>query len=212
MTLSKGTIEMKLYTKPGACSTADHIALCWCDAQFEAQNVTPELLQDPKFLKLNPMGQIPVLVDGDFVLTQNVAILTYIAESFPKGKLLGDGSLQHKAEALRWLSFVNADVHPAFSLIFGGKKYSSDPVIVEALAKGAAERLHKLFAQANDQLNGKEWIAGFRSVADPYLFMTLTWAARVGLDLSAFANLQKYIEKMQKDSGVQSAFKAEGLI
>lgn len=203
---------MKLYTKPGACSTADHIALCWCDAQFEAENVTPELLQDPKFLKLNPMGQIPVLVDGDFVLTQNVAILTYIAESFPKAKLLGDGSLKQKAEALRWLSFVNADVHPAFSLIFGGKKYSSDQAVIDSLAKGANTRLQKLYTQANDQLNGKEWIAGFRSIADPYLFMTLTWAPRVKIDLSAFTNLQKFIEKMKKDPGVIAAFKAEGLV
>ncbi|CAI3937079.1 Glutathione S-transferase (GstA) (PDB:1A0F) [Commensalibacter communis] len=203
---------MKLYTKPGACSTADHIALCWCGAKFESQNVTPELLKDPKFLELNPMGQIPVLVDGDFVLTQNVAILTYIAESFPNAKLLGDGSLQQKAEALRWLSFVNADVHPKFALIFGGTKYSSDPAVVEALSKGAREILHKLFGQANDQLNGKEWIAGFRSVADPYFFMTLTWAKRLNIDLSNYANLQNYFEKMQKDQGVQAAFKAEGLI
>lgn len=203
---------MKLYTKPGACSTADHIALCWCDTQFEVENVTPELLQDPQFLKLNPMGQIPVLVDGNFVLTQNVAILTYIGESFPKAKLLGEGSLKQKAEALRWLSFVNADVHPAFSLIFGGKKYSSDPAVIDALDKGARARLHKLYAQANDQLNGQEWIAGFRSVADPYLFMTLTWAQRLKIDLITFANLQKFFEKMQKDPGVVAAFKAEGLI
>lgn len=203
---------MKLYTKPGACSTADHIALYWCDTQFEAENVTLELLKDPKFLKLNPMGQIPVLVDGDFVLTQNVAILTYIAESFPKAKLLGDGSLKQKAEALRWLSFVNADVHPAFSLIFGGKKYSSDQTVIDALAKGVSARLQKLFTQANGQLNGKEWIAGFRSVADPYLFMTLTWAQHLKIDLTAFANLQKFVEKMKKDPGVIAAFKAEGLV
>ncbi|CAI3942923.1 Glutathione S-transferase (GstA) (PDB:1A0F) [Commensalibacter communis] len=203
---------MKLFTKPGACSTADHIALCWCDAKFEFQNVTPELLKDPKFLELNPMGQIPVLVDGDFVLTQNVAILTYIAESFPNAKLLGDGSLQQKAEALRWLSFVNADVHPKFALIFAGAKYSSDPTIIEALSKGARNILHKLFGKANDQLNGKEWISGFRSVADPYLFMTLTWAKHLNIDLSNYGNLQNYFDKMQKDQGVQAAFKAEGLI
>lgn len=203
---------MKLYTKPGACSTSGHIALYWAKAKFEAENVTPELLQDPKFLKLNPMGQIPVLVDGDFVLTQNVAILSYIAETFPEAKLLGDGSIKQKAEALRWLAFVNADVHPAFSLIFGGKKYSSDETVVAVLDKGARARLQKLYAQANDQLNGKEWIAGFRSVADPYLLMTLTWAKRLKIDLSAFTNLHNFVERMEKDSGVIAAFKAEGLI
>ncbi|MDI2091366.1 glutathione S-transferase family protein [Commensalibacter oyaizuii] len=202
---------MKLYTKPGACSTADHIALHWSRAEFESENVTPETLQDANFLKLNPSGQIPVLVDGSFVLTQNVAILTYIAEKFPQSRLLGDGSILQKAEALRWLAFVNADIHPAFSLIFGGKKYSNDPAVIDALDKGARARLQKLYTQANVQLSGKEWIAGFRSVADPYLFMTLRWAELLKIDLSSFEHLNKFYQKMTKDHGVIAAFEAEGL-
>lgn len=203
---------MKLYSKAGACSTADHIALCWSNAKFECEIVTPESLTKPEFLKLNPLGQVPVIVDGSFVLTQNVAILNYIADSFPESKLLGDGTPKQRAEALHWLAFVNSDIHPAFALIFGGKNYSSDPTFLAILDKAARERLHKFFAQADAQLSGKEWIAGFRSVADPYLFMTLNWAKAIKLDLSSFQNLEQYFQKMQKDTGVIAAFKAEGII
>ena len=83
---------MKLYTSPGACSLADHIALQWTGAPFEAQVVSREQRRQPDFLALNPDGAVPVLQNGDWVLTQNAAILNYIADKFPEAKLGGDGS------------------------------------------------------------------------------------------------------------------------
>ncbi|CAK7193100.1 Glutathione S-transferase GST-4.5 [Commensalibacter sp. Nvir] len=202
---------MKLYSKPGSCSTADHIALVWCDAEFECEKVTPETLKDPKFLKLNPLGQVPVITDGSYVLTQNCAILMYIAERFPKAKLLGDGSLEQKCFALKWLTFINSDIHPAFGLVFGGKKISSDTHVLQALEKAGRERVLKFFTVADAQLNGNEWLTGFRSVADPYLFMTLTWAKALNIDFSHLKNLTFFYQKMEKDSGVMKAFRDEGL-
>ncbi|MCT6878915.1 MAG: glutathione S-transferase N-terminal domain-containing protein [Commensalibacter sp.] len=202
---------MKLYSMPGACSTADHIALQWTGEAFDFQTVSHDQLGSPEILKLNPNKQIPILVDGDFVLTQNVAIMNYIAESFPKAHLEGDGSKRQKAETLRWLAFMNADVHPAFALIFHAKNISNDPKIQETFENQGRKQLRELYAIADKQLNGKEWIAGFRSVADPYLFITLKWAQSIKLDISDFSNLERFLHKMEKDPGVIAVFKAEGL-
>lgn len=202
---------MKLYTIPGACSTGCHIALCWSGAKFDFEVVDHESLKKKEFLEINSAGQVPVLVDGQFVLTQNVAIMNYIADSFPQTKLLGDGSKQERAEALRWLAFVNSDVHGNFGLIFGGQRLSSDSKVIEALDQVARKRLVALYGKVDQQLVGKEWIAGFRSVADPYLFMTLTWAQKLKIDLSSYKNILQYFMDMQKDEGVKAAFKAEGL-
>ena len=65
---------MKLYSKPGACSTADHIVLVWAGEPYATEIVDAQRLKSPEFLALNPAGSVPVLVDGDFVLTQNAAI------------------------------------------------------------------------------------------------------------------------------------------
>ena len=59
---------MKLYYMPGACSLADHIALEWANADYEACAVSRDALKQPEFLALNPMGSVPCLTDGDFVL------------------------------------------------------------------------------------------------------------------------------------------------
>ncbi len=75
---------MKLYYMPGACSLADHIVLEWTGKPYETQMLSREALKGPEFLKINPLGAVPALVDGDLVLTQNTAILEYLAESVPE--------------------------------------------------------------------------------------------------------------------------------
>ena len=78
---------MKLYTKPGACSTADHIALQWTGQPFEVEVLDKDTMKAPAYLAINPTGAVPAVVDGDFVLTQNAAIMGYIADTFPEAGL-----------------------------------------------------------------------------------------------------------------------------
>ena len=202
---------MKLYTKPGACSTAVHIDLCWTGQPFEVQVVDAETMKAADFRALNPSGAVPVLVDGDFVLTQNAAIVGYIADRFPQAGLAGDGSPRQRAEAARWLAFVNSDLHPAFKPLFGPGNYIADPAQHDAVKAAARTRVRGLFESADRQLQGRQWLAGFRSYADPYLYITLHWARRAGIDLSGLEQLAAFAARMNADAGVQRALKAEGL-
>ncbi len=203
---------MKLYSKPGACSTADHIALQWTGQPFEVELLDKDTMKAPAFLAINPAGAVPALVDGDFVLTQNAAIMGYIADSFPQAGLVGDGSPRQRAEAARWLSFVNSDVHPAFKPLFGPGNFLADESQFDALKATARKRVRALMETADKQLADKPWLAGFRSVADPYFYITLRWAAGAKIDLFDLTHLTAYKTRMDADHGVQAALKAEGLI
>src|SRR3546814_2594699 len=110
---------MKLYYSPISCSLADHIVLEWIGKPYEAIRVSRDDRMSPEFLRLNPAGAVPVLQDGDWVLTQNMAILNFLADSFTEAWLGGDGTPRGRAEVNRWLAFVNSDVHPAFKPLFG---------------------------------------------------------------------------------------------
>ena len=92
---------MKLYSKPGACSTAVHIVLQWAGGPFEVEILDGAAMKAPAFLAINPAGAVPALVDGDFVLTQNAAIMGYIADTHPQAGLAGDGSPRPRAEGKR---------------------------------------------------------------------------------------------------------------
>lgn len=201
---------MKLYSSPGACSLADHIVLRWAQAPFELQLVDREQRKADWFTALNPGGAVPVLEHDGWVLTQNAAILHYLADLFPQAALAGDGSPRARAEVNRWLSFLNADVHPAFHPLFGSTGYLGE----EAAARtkdAAKDKLRGYFERIDAQLAGKDWLVGERSIADPYLYVELRWAAKLGLDLSGLEQLAAFQQRMDADPGVRAALAAEGL-
>ncbi len=203
---------MKLYYMPGACSLASHIVLEWIGKPYETHKLSREALKEPEFLRINPLGAVPALTDGDWTLTQNVAILEYLAEQAPAIPLLGDGTARSRAEVRRWVGFINSDVHKTFSLLFGAQRYLKDEGAQKELAASASALLTKLFGQLDAQLAGKSYLAGAApSVADAYLFVVLRWAHAKEIDLSGLNHLQAFFDRMQADAGVQAALKAEGL-
>ena len=202
---------MKLYSKPGACSTADHIALQWTGQPFEVEVMSSEALNSPAYLAINPAGSVPAIVDGTFKLTQNAAIMGYLADSYPAARLAGDGSPQQRAEATRWLAFTNSDLHQAFTPLFNPGAFHADESQHEAIKEAARKRVRGLFERADKQLEGKQWLAGFRSFADPYFYITLRWASAMAIDVGALGNLVAFKQRMESDAGVQAALKAEGL-
>ena len=201
---------MKLYYSPGACSLADHIALEWIGKPYEAERVSKQQRKSPEFLKINPAGAVPALQDGDWVLTQNAAILNFLADSFPESRLGGDGSPKSRAEVNKWLSFANSDVHPAFHPLFGMTAYLGDEG-AEKTKASAKTKLRGLFERADQQLAGKDWLTGSRSIADPYLYVVSRWAKSSGVDLSGLPNLERFVKNIEADAGVQKVLKAEGL-
>lgn len=201
---------MKLYSSPGACSLADHIVLQWTGAPFDLQLVDREERKSPAFLALNPAGAVPVFQVGDWVLTQNAAILNYLADSFPEAKLAGDGSARSRAEVNRWLSMLNADMHPAFHPFFGSTAYLGEAG-AEKTKQASAKKLRGYFERIDAQLAGKDWLVGDRSIADPYLYVELRWAEKLGLDLSGLEHLAAFRKRMDADPGVRAALDAEGL-
>jgi glutathione S-transferase len=202
---------MKLYTKPGACSLADHIVLRWSGLPFELEVMDAERMKSPAYLKLNPAGAVPVLTVDDWVLTQNAAILGYIADTAPLSGLGGDGSARGRAEIARWIAFVNADLHPAFKPIFGATAYLGDEKYIDLSKQDALKKLRGLYERVDARLRDHAWLAGKRSGADAYLFVTLRWAQRVGVDLSGLDGLAAFFTRMSEDADVQAALKAEGL-
>jgi glutathione S-transferase len=202
---------MKLYYSPGACSLSDHIVLEWIGKPYEAIRVSREDRQKPEYLAINPSGAVPALAMDGWVLTQNAAILNYLADSHPEAGLGGDGSARSRAEVNRWLGVANADIHPAFHPLFGSTAYLEDPDVIERTKQAAATKLRGLFARVDRQLEGRDWIAGGRSIADPYLFVVTRWARALGIDLSGFDNLARFFDSMLGDAGVQRALAQEGV-
>jgi glutathione S-transferase len=200
---------MKLYYSPGACSLADHIVLEWIGKPYEVQAVSREQRATAEFRKLNPAGAVPVLEHDGMVLTQNMAILHYLADLNPEAGLRGDESPKTRAEINRWLAFVNSDLHPAFFPLFGSTGYLADPEVIEKTKENAKKTIATLLTRADEQLSGRDWLIGSRTIVDPYLFVVLRWARGLGIDLSAMQNLNRFFAMFEADEAVQKVLKVE---
>lgn len=201
---------MKLYYLPSACSLATHIVLEWVGKPYETQVVGRDELKQAPFLSLNPLGAVPVLVDGDFTLTQSNAILEYLAELHPEAALMPD-NLREKAETRRWLGFCNADLHRTFSTIFAVGYYTDNADFQHQLISKTAAKLVQMLGVIDKQLEGRQWITGKRSIVDPYLYTILRWAHAKNVDIANMKNLQTFVVRMNADRGVIAALAAQGI-
>ena len=176
----------KLYFGPGACSFVPHACLALAGAAFEPIMVKLHKgeQQAEAFLSVNPRGQVPVLVDGDLVLDQVVAITLHVDATYPQAQLLPAEGVA-RAQALRTLVWMNNTVHPTFTHVFMPHKYTDDPQAQEALRRfntGLYEqRLGEL--EALVQQAGGGWLGGAKPGAlDAYALTLLRWGSIAGID------------------------------
>ncbi|SFN50207.1 glutathione S-transferase N-terminal domain-containing protein [Variovorax sp. OV329] len=200
---------MKLYYLPGACSLADLIVLQWIGEDHEPVRMDLGSLRSPDYLALNAGGTVPLLVHDDLSLTENVAILGYLADLHPEARLLGDGSPRARAEVMRWLGFLNSDVHKAFIPIFKPQRFLPDSSQSSALADTARRHVSGYLKRLDEGLEGRNWLTGERSIADPYLFVLSRWAAATKIDMRGLDNIARFSEHMNSDSGVRTALALE---
>lgn len=196
---------MKLYYLPGSSPLAAHIVLEWIGAPYEAVRMCSHRYESPAC----HAGNVPMLENEDLALTESVAILGYLADLHPDAGLLGDGTPRGRAEVMRWLGFLCADVHKAFLLIFNASLFLEEGALAGALAHKAIQHIRTYLERLDSQLAGREWLVGTRSVADPYLLVILRWAASLDISLYGMRHLMRFARRVEDDPGVQAAILAQ---
>lgn len=146
----------------GTSSTARHISLRWSGLPFEPHVLARDELEAPAYLAINPPGAVPALVEGDFVLTRNAAILGCVADVAPQSGLACDGTLRQRAEANRWLAFVNGDLHPALHPLFWPARFHAGEAqheTIRATARGRVRGLHEQERHSTDATGSQAFAA-----------------------------------------------------
>lgn len=195
---------MKLYYAPGACSMASHILLHEWNMSHDSEPVNLKTHKTEKgndFYKVNPKGYVPTLIlDNGQTLTENVAILSYLSDL--KGETKGD-----RYQFLEWLAFISTELHKGIGSLFGFKDAPQE--VVQAIKDKVAKRLKIVDAH----LAGKEYVFGNAfSAADAYLITVLNWCPGLKIDLSSYANITTYFNRMKPRPSVFNTMKKEGLI
>lgn len=197
---------IKLFYAPGTCALAVHIALEWIGEPYELQQVK---LGDPEYLKINPLGQVPSIIDGDGdVMTQGDAILKYLARKYPAAKLGDDGTLLDGYDLDRWMAFLTGDLHPAFFPFYTPERYSTDSSdgAKQATKEASYKLIDRMYEYLDRHLNGKEFVVeNRRTLADPYAFVMVRWGNSLPTGLTNYPNLDRFYRHWCKDVSVQRA-------
>jgi glutathione S-transferase len=208
--------SMKLYYSAGSCSTSCHITLEESGLKYEAIGVDWDDEKDPNVAlvpKLNPLGTLPVaVIEGDRVLSQNVAIHTYVADLAPEKKLLPKAGTPERAVAMNWLSFVSSDFHKSFSPLFGLDAMTKDAATKSQLRDFFVKGIQEKFAYLDQSLAGKDYLMGKDfTVADAYCFVIAGWAKWLKIPVDSYRNVGAYLGRIAERPAVQRVLKAEGL-
>jgi len=199
---------MDLYFSPLACSTATRIALYETGAEVNYFEVDPQtkIVQNDgsDFRKINPMGLVPTFrTDDGLVLTENAAILQYIADRFPEAGISAAPGAE-RTRLHQWLSFVGTDLHKGlFSALFD----PNAPAEVKAyfLGKSALR-----FDYLDGYLKGREFLLDHFSIADAYLVTALSWSQYVPqIELAKWPNVQAYYDRLRERPSVDRAMAKE---
>ncbi|AHK44755.1 glutathione-S-transferase [Ensifer adhaerens OV14] len=188
---------MKLYGLGPTRSLRALWALQELDADFEfvPVNLLGGENRHPDFLRLNPAGKVPVLVDGDLVLTESAAIVFYLAEKYAdKGLMPTD--LNERAQAYRWTLFAVTELEqPLWRIAKHTFLYPEDKRLPEDIAL-AKEEFVAMAEVLERHMDGRTFVIGDRiSIADCVTVYVIDWGNEVGL-IDGFPNLKAYLERM----------------
>ncbi len=193
---------MKLYYAPWACSLASHISLheAGIPAEFERVDLkTKRTESGADFTAINPKGYVPALVlDSGEMLTETVAVLTWIAGRAPS--LMPKGPLG-QIRLIEALTFISTELHRSFKSFWHPAS--------EAERARAAAKVSALLQQISAPPFGSHMFGSTFSVADAYLFVMLAWARR--FDIATPEILKDFHQRMMARDSVRTAMTEEGL-
>lgn len=211
-----------LHYFPGNASLIPHIVLRELGVPFDLSLVDRErdAQRSPEYLKLNPNGQIPVLVDGDLVIYETAAICLHLADTHDASGLLPPCGSAERAHAYKWLAWMTNTLQARLLHYFYPER-----LVAPGNAAGAAEvraqaqsDIGRMLDQLDAQLagHGRPWLLGEHySVADPYAFVMCRWSRGFSGAASRPArerpHLGPYLQRLLQRDAVQQAIAIEKL-
>lgn len=169
-------------------------------------------LTNAEYRKIHHAGQVPALKVDDEVITENPAILGYIASLAPERNLLGKTALE-KARTAEWLAFLSNSLHGlGYGLLLRPGRFSDNEEHHPALQEKGLWHIQNYYAHIEKSLAKKPFPVGdAETVVDFYMLAFFRWAAIKGIDTTPYPNYHKLVKRIEAKESAQRVFKVQGL-
>jgi glutathione S-transferase len=203
---------LTLYYAPKTCSLAPMIALEEAGAEYTAHkvNFAENEQNTAPFKYVNPKGRVPALATDKGVLTENVAILAFIADVYPKMRLSRSDPFAF-AQMQAFNAYLSSTVHVNHAHNRRGARWSDDAAVVEAMKIKVPQNMTDCAAMIEKEYLKGPWVMGEQyTVADAYLFTIANWLEGDGVDTSKFPKILAHRTAMLERPAVQAAIEKHG--
>lgn len=183
-----------LYTAPGTCGLATHIALHEAGAAFDLVKIdlAGGQQRSASYLAINPKARVPALATEQGILTETPALLVFVAQRFPPARLAPHEDDFAFARMQEFNNYLASTVHVAHAHKRRGARWVDDAAAVDAMRVKVPQTMTDCAARIEAQL-GADWILGDRySVADGYLFTIAGWLEEDGVPMSRFPRISAH--------------------
>ena len=209
---------IQLHYAPGNASMTPHLLLEELGLPFELKVVdrANNAHKSPEYLKLNPNGLIPVLVDGDLVLYETAAIVLHLVDTHPAAGLAPALGTAERAHFYKWLVWLAASLQSQMPIYFYTDRYVAPGNTAGAAEVKAAteQRIAALIDQIDAQLasHGGPWLLGERfSALDPYALMLCRWTRSASRPARTLPHVGPFLQRVLARPATQRVFATEGL-
>jgi glutathione S-transferase len=210
------TGTLSLYYSPGACSLAPHVVLEEIGVPFEAVRVAiaDGAQRRADYLAINPRGRVPTLRIGETCLTENPAILTWLANAHPEAGLLPPAGSAAQLRALEWLGWLSSTVHVLYAQVWRSERFvgpCAPPEVVGALRMQGRVLIEQAYAEIEERLDGRVFALGEAfSLVDANLLPFYRFGGRLGLDMRRdYPAWTAYTETIHQRPAVRRALQRE---
>ena len=203
---------MKLFYAPGTCALASHIALAEAGADFTAIRVdfSKNEQRQPEYLKINPKGRVPALVTDRGILTENVAMLAFIAQCYPAANLAPLGDAFAFAQVQAFNSYLASTVHVAHAHGRRGYRWADNQSSFDDMKRKLPETVGACFDLIEREMFKGPWVMGEAyTICDPYLFTIAEWLEGDGVDPARFPKVHDHRSRMYERPAVKRTLAEE---
>lgn len=196
----------QLYYYPNNASLAPHLLLEEMGADYELVLVdrTTDAQKSADYLKLNPSGRIPTLVDGDLVLFESAAICIYACENDPAARFMPAMGHPDRPLFFQWLTYLTNTVQADLMVYFYPDRHTTDEKMTGSIVAAEDARLVSMFGLLDDVLDDRQYLVGKSvSACDHFLLMLSLWADEISRPPLEFANLRRYLCNLAKRDAIR---------
>lgn len=202
-----------LYYYPRNASWAPHMLLREMELEHTLVLVDrkTEQQKNREYLKLNPTGRIPTLVDGDQVIFESAAIAMHLCEQHPEHQLIPEMGSSERAEFFQWLFYLTTSIQSGLMLYFYPDKHTLAQGNYADISNAQEQRVTEMFALLDQELSSKKFLLGDHlSLCDFFVFMLSYWASGFSTPPLSFQHLGRYLRDLASRPSVKSVCEIEG--